>query len=454
MPESYGLDFGTTNSSIAIAQEGSIRVLPVDPAASNPAVVSSVLYVDQAGTASIGAQAIRQFVRENRGREIVRRLVGSGKTIETVFGTENVQFDVDVNMPGRLFQAIKHALPNEVFEGTDVFGRFWTVEELAAEVLRQMKSRADAILGRDIRSVVMGRPVHFSPDPKEDALAHKRLKEAARMAGFTQVRFLYEPVGAALAYEHGLEHEEIAFVFDFGGGTLDFTVIRLGPGHIPQPDRIGDVLSVGGLVIGGNTFDEEIMEKQLMKYFGARYAGATMTGVEIHLPYWIQAHLRSWYTIPLLNERETLRFLKELRVAATRGSREIEALITLATKNYAWDLFEEIEKAKLALSDDTQATISFHMDNIDIEEALTRARFEAIIAVHLDSISARVDDTLRAAGLRPQDVDVVLPTGGSSLIPAVQRLLDDKFGSQKVRHQDVYTSVVKGLALANVTKFQ
>lgn len=453
MRESYGLDFGTSNSSIAIARGGSIDVLPVDPAAGNPAVLSSVLYVDHTGKACIGSEAIRQFVDENRGREIIRRRVASGKTIETVFGTENVQFDVDVDMPGRLFQAIKHALPNRLFEGTDVFGRFWTVEELVAEVLRQLKSRADTLLGRQISSVVMGRPVHFSTDPKEDALAQKRLKQAAQMAGFKHIRFLFEPVGAALAYENGLTKEEIAFVFDFGGGTLDFTVIRLGPGHISQPERIGDILSVGGLVIGGNTFDEEIMEKQLMKYFGARYTGATMTGVEIHLPYWILAHLRSWYTIPLLNERETLRFLNELRAAATRGGGEIAALLTLATKNYAWDLFEEIEKAKIGLSEARQATLSFHKDNIDIDELLTRLRFEAIIAGHLDAIGAGIDETLRAAGLKPEDVDVVLPTGGSSLIPAVQRVLDETFGAQKVRHQDVYTSVVKGLALSNATKF-
>jgi hypothetical chaperone protein len=179
-----------------------------------------------------------------------------------------------------------------------------------------------------------------------------------------------------------------------------------------------------------------------------------MTGVELHLPYWIQAHLRSWYTIPLLNERQTLRFLRELRASARRGSREIEALVTLATKNYAWDLFEEIERAKLALSEDMQATISFRRENIDIEEALSRLRFEAIIALHLDAIGIGIDETLRAAGLRAGEVDVVLPTGGSSLIPAVQRLLDAKFGNAKVRHQDVYTSVVKGLALANVTKFR
>src|SRR5512143_1657752 len=111
MRESYGLDFGTSNSSIPIARGGSIDVLPVDPAAGNPAVLSSVLYVDHTGKASIGSEAIRQSVDENRGREIIRRRVTSGKTIETVFGTENVQLDVDVDMPGRLFQAIKHALP-------------------------------------------------------------------------------------------------------------------------------------------------------------------------------------------------------------------------------------------------------------------------------------------------------------------------------------------------------
>ncbi|MGE5251686.1 MAG: Hsp70 family protein [Bacteroidota bacterium] len=453
MDEIYGLDFGTSNSSIAVQQHGYVRALPVDPSAPNPAVASSVLFVDQAGGSFIGSEAIRLFVEKNTGRKIVKRRVASGKLIDTVYGQEFVQFDADVDLPGRFFQAIKSSLSNELFEGTDVFGSFCTIEELTARILRQLKSRADSILIKEVDRVVMGRPVYFSSDPKQDALAQTRLEQAARLAGFKEIRFLFEPIGAALAYEEELRREEIAFVFDFGGGTLDFTVVRLGPHHVHRADRMQDILAVGGLPIGGNTFDEEIMEKQLMKYFGADYSGATMSGVNINLPYWILAQLRSWYTIPLLNERDTLRFLNELKAAATRGRRELSALLTLVENNYGWGLFEEIEKAKISLSRDHEAELSFHKENIEIDEFMTRRRFESIISSHLHSISEAIDGTLQQAGLAPADVDVVIRTGGSSLIPAVQNLLENKFEAEKVNRGDVFTSVVKGLALAGTSRF-
>ena len=116
-----------------------------------------------------------------------------------------------------------------------------------------------------------------------------RLRSAAKLAGFRDITFLYEPIGAALTYEAEIEKEELAFVFDFGGGTLDFTVIRLDPSHTHNPDRLDDILAVGGVVVGGNTFDEDIMEKRLMNYFGKQYVGKTMTGAEIRLPLWIQS---------------------------------------------------------------------------------------------------------------------------------------------------------------------
>jgi hypothetical chaperone protein len=409
--------------------------------------------MDDKGQSFFGSEAIRLFVEKNTGRQIVRRRVTSGKLVNTYYGDELVQFDADVDIPGRFFQAIKSSLPNRLFEGTDVFGAFFTIEQLVAEVLRHMKNRADEHLGHPLDQVVLGRPVHFSPYPDEDVLAQERLKQAAMLAGFKHVRFLYEPVGAALAYEEELKKEEIAFVFDFGGGTLDFTVIRLGPQHLHKPERMEDILSVGGLVVGGNTFDEEIMEKQLMKYFGASYTGTTMTGVELQLPNWILAHLRTWYTIPFLNERDTLRFLNELKTAATRGRNQVSALLTLVRKNYGWNLFEEIEKAKIRLSSEFDAEIIFHKEDIEIDEFLTRRRFEAIISSYLDSIDEAIDQTLESAGVKPAQVDVVLRTGGSSLIPAVQRLLEAKFGNEKVHRQEVYTSVVRGLALAGASEF-
>jgi hypothetical chaperone protein len=453
MQRIYGVDFGTSNSSIALVQPGGVHVLPVDPGAANPAVASSVLYIDRSSRSYIGSEAINLFVQNNTGREIVRKRVSSGEIIETVFGDEYVQFDVDVDIPGRFFQALKTFLKDDSFEGTRVFGRFYTIEELVALMLGQLKERADRLGGDSVDAVVMGRPVRFSDEQRQDELAERRLHRAALNAGFREVRFLYEPIGAALSFEADLTRETLAFVFDFGGGTLDFTVIRLSPEQALKSDRLDDILAVGGLVIGGNTFDEDIMEKRLMKYLGTRSVGKTMTGTELQLPRWIAAQLRSWYTIPLLNERNTIKTIKELAGVAIKRRKDLLALLTLIQKNYGWDLFQEIERAKITLSDQLETAIRFQKENIRIDENMTRLNLEAIISKRLRAIDMEVDKTIRSAGLAASDIDVVLRTGGSSLIPAVQGLLEAKFGRDKVNRQEVFTSVVKGLALAGHSRF-
>lgn len=449
----YGLDFGTSNSAIALAQNGAVKIFPIDARAANPAIASSVLFIDRAGNSFIGAEAIEVFVARNTGREIQRKRVSTGQVIETVFGEEYVQFDADVDVPGRFFQAIKSFLADEAFEGTNVFGKFYTIEELAAELIRALKKRADAMNGQTVDAVVMGRPVFFSTDAKKDALAQTRLERAARLAGFNDIEFLFEPIGAALAYEAEITREQLAFVFDFGGGTLDFTVIRLDPTRVHSTNRRDDILAVGGVVVGGNTFDEDLMEKRLMQYFGKNYVGRTLTGAEIRLPRWIQMQLRSWYTIPFLNERKTIDDIKDLIVLAEKGRADLRALLTLIQKNYGWNLFQAIEHAKIELSRKRNSIISFHRDNIQFDEPLTRREFEFVIGNRLRAIEKEMDKTLRAAGLQAQDIDVVIRTGGSSLIPAVQKLLEKKFGAEKVNKQEVFTSVVQGLARAGSARF-
>lgn len=434
-------------------RDGRVLLFPIDARAPNPGVASSVLFIDRAGNTFFGAEAVEVFVERNTGREIQRKRVSSGQLIDTAYGQEWVQFDADVDAPGRFFQAIKSFLPDDSFEGTSVFGKFYTIEELAAELIRALKTRADRLNGRATDAVVMGRPVFFSTDPKKDRLAQERLETAAPLAGFKEISFLFEPIGAALTYEAGAEREQIAFVFDFGGGTLDFTVIRLDPARATRADRMEDILAVGGVVVGGNTFDEEIMEKRLYKYFGKHYVGRTMTGAEMRLPRWILMQLRSWYTIPFLNERKTLDILRELIVSAERGRGELLALLTLIQRNYGWNLFQAIEDAKIALSSERASEISFHRDNIQFDEPLTRREFEMVIASRLHAIHKEMDKTLKVAGLSPGDIDVVIRTGGSSLIPAVQKMLQAKFGPGKVNKQEVFTSVVQGLARAGAARF-
>ena len=454
MASAYGLDFGTSNSSIATADAGRTHVLPVDAGAANPQVVSSVLYVDRQGGVSIGAEAVRDFVEQNRNREIKKRTIASGRTVETELGEEMLRIEADVDLPGRFFQSTKSFLKDESFEGTQVFDSFMTIEELVSKFLVTLKARADALGGRPLRSVLMGRPVFFSRDAGKDRLAEQRLRDAARIAGFKHVEFLFEPIGAALAYEATIQREELAFVFDFGGGTLDFTVARIGPGRAGRADRSGDILAVGGVVIGGTTFDEEVMKKRLMKYFGAGYESKAGGGKSLGMPAWILAELQSWYRIPLLNERRTLRVIDELIRSASQGRDELIALLSLVRGNYGWELFQEVEQAKIALTGRSKARIVFERDRIDVREDITRREFESIISTQLRRVGEEIDQTIASAGLTPADIDVVIRTGGSSLIPAVQRLLVGRFGEEKIVQQEVFTSVVAGLALAADLRFR
>jgi hypothetical chaperone protein len=444
----YGFDFGTSNSAIAVAEHGTARLLPIDAAGAAPTIAPSVLFIAREGDVFAGSEAIAEFVNRNAGREIARTRVNSGKIVSTFYGDEWVQFDADTEQPGRFFQSLKSFLRDDSFEGTNIFGKFYPLEELIATYMRLLKKRADTAAGQPVDTVVMGRPVHFSDDGTRDAGAQVRLLKAAQLAGFANVRFMFEPIGAALEYESTLTREELAFVFDFGGGTLDFSVIRLSPTRARHSDRAPDILGVGGLVIGGNTLDEDIMERRLLEYFGSRAAAHTLSGNNVTYPQWLLALLGSWHTIQLLNERGTVRFLKEFRVTARRHHVEIDALLCLVQKNYGWLLFEEIERAKIALSTETQTEIKFLRDAIRIREPLSRRSFERLITPRLSAIEQAVDKTLDEAGVTPEQIEAVLRTGGSSLIPAVQALLERKFGAARVKKQEVFTSIASGLALA------
>lgn len=247
--------------------------------------------------------------------------------------------------------------------------------------------------------------------------------------------------------------EELAFVFDFGGGTLDFSVIRLGPRQRTKHDRTADILAVGGVVIGGNTLDEDIMERRLLEYFGSRAVGKTLSGNTITYPQWLLAELRSWQTIQRLNERDTIAFLRDFRAIARHNRDEVDALLALAQHNYGWELFKEIERAKIQLSDETQTEIRFVRDAIRIREPLSRRSFERLITPRLGAIAEAMQRTLDAASVTPEQISVVLRTGGSSLIPAIQLMLENKFGAEKVKKQEVFTSIVSGLALAGAAAY-
>ncbi len=224
---------------------------------------------------------------------------------------------------------------------------------------------------------MLGRPVYFAQGGVGDKIAQERLRNAALLAGFKEVHFQYEPVAAALHYEKDLAvQEEIVLVFDFGGGTLDTTLIKVGLHPLVQGDRHEDILATNGRVIGGNTLDEEIMEKKLFKYFGE---STRWSEQQLAMPNYIFSMLRHWYTIPNLQEQRLYTFLDDVS-RFSNNRKQIKALECLIRKNYGYALFQEIERAKVELSEKWETQISFYQELIAIDEFLSRLNFETIIA--------------------------------------------------------------------------
>ncbi len=434
-----GFDFGTSNSAIAVVEAGARepRLLRLDSGRPEATLLPTLLYIERDGTAHLGQEAITTFVRLEAGRTVIRQHVAVEREVD---GKGVVRISFDANQPGRFFQSLKGFLADSGFHGTDIFGRFYTLEDLIALFLAEMRRRAEAAIGQPITKATIGRPVHWAEnDPAGDALALERMGEALRLAGFAEVEFVPEPIAAGLHFAATLPTPQNVIVFDFGGGTLDVTVMRVGGG-------VREVLSTTGIPLGGNTLDEDLMDRRLLKFFGEDVRWGEQ---KLPMPRHIMQAIRRWYTIPVLNDIRVLNFLDGLDHQTDRAAqRQVRALIALVRGNHGWPLFREVERAKIALSRHDRDQIAFFEEAIAIHEPLTRQEFEGLIGARVRQAERCVDAALAAAGLEPGQIDAVLRTGGSSGIPRFQRLLTDKFGADKLRFQDAFASVVTGLALS------
>lgn len=411
-----GLDFGTSNSAVALATGD---VLTVEPSADAARLSRSVLFFPEETTETLaGAEAIDRYLQDNAGRFI---------------------------------QSMKTWLPSTSFVRTQIRGRTLALEELIAIFLRNLRRQASGACGLELDEVVLGRPARFSPDPKTDAFAEQRLRRAAELAGFRQVSFVIEPIAAALAYEANLARDEQVLVVDFGAGTTDLTLMRLGPSHRGHADRRVDVVASSGLYVGGDRFDAAIMKHKLLKYFGQGTTYA-VGFKRMPIPTYVMSRLLSWHEMSLIREKST-RELIDLMLKTSDDIGAIEALHDLVMYNLGYRLFRAIEQAKIALSSQPVAVVRFDDERVHIEEQVTRAEFDTFCAPLLDELEACTDQLL-APLPKPLKIDSVFLTGGSSQIPAVHRLFSRKFGADRIRTADAFTSVVEGLGRASDAAFK
>ncbi|MCB8946237.1 MAG: Hsp70 family protein, partial [Ardenticatenaceae bacterium] len=303
-----GMDFGTTNSGMAVYDGRSVNILNLDPSNRNPRVARTALYITNDHSISIGRGAVDQYFEQNIGRAVKMQKVWLGEL--EVYGADMYYVTdayawIDVYSPGRLFLSIKTGLRNADYAGTVVGQYYYALEDLISLYMTITKIRAEQQLGRELRQVVLGRPVHFATDPEHDNLAQARLLQAAFRAGYEKVYLQYEPIAAAFSYETEIDHEQNVLVFDFGGGTLDVTVMRLGNPKTRQ------VLSTGGIPVAGDVFDQKIVQAKLTRHFGKgseygpRHKAMTV-------PQWIYDYFSDWQTILELQTADNKRLIHDI----------------------------------------------------------------------------------------------------------------------------------------------
>lgn len=411
----FGIDFGTTNSALSIFQNGNVELVDIDGLKGEGSLMRSVLYFNEEQEIFAGREAIDNYVSDVAA--------------------------------GRFMQSIKTFLPNRNFEGTEVFGKKYGIDDLVAIILRKIKVKGEARVGRPVESVVLGRPVLFSEDPEKDALAQSRLEKAARKAGFKNIHCQFEPVAAALSFEDSLSAgaEKLVFIGDFGGGTSDFTVMRVKGGAFGRSDRRSDVLSIGGVYTAGDKFDSQIMWEKIAKYFGrgVKYKGMGKDEL-FDIPHSIIHTLCQWHRVPLLRARKTREQIRLIKNAAT-DRKPLENLEHLISDNYGFFLFQCIERAKCELSQLEQTKVSFSERDLCIAEEITQQEFESMNRENVAQIAGCIDEVMTKSGVRCNQIDTVFLTGGTSRIPFIRDLFEERFGGEKLENKDAFTSVVQGL---------
>ncbi|HEU5076344.1 MAG TPA: Hsp70 family protein [Polyangiaceae bacterium] len=421
-PSVYAIDFGTTNSLIAAANSTTwVRALPIDPGASDPTVFRSILHFDFEGRASFGARALERY-----------RQLG---------------------MQGRLVRSLKRHLPSKSFVTTEVDGKSYRLEELVGGILRALRERANAHFDCDVTRVLLGRPARFSEDPADDALAEARLTEAARLAGFTQISLCPEPLAAAYDFQEHLAEPKLVMIADLGGGTSDFSLIRMSR----HGYRDEDVLGTGGVSVAGDALDGALMQHHIARHFGAhaRYR-APFGKNELTMPLSLVHKLYSSVDMSLLSQREVLEFLRRVRdFSVSEPDRAaVERLLVAAEDALGFHVYEAIEHVKRELAEPApglgggSAGATFHFDypEVTISETVDGTQFEVATQKAVAAIVQSVEDLLERAQTPAVDVDVLCCTGGTAKVHLIANRLRALFPNAQLHSLSSFRAVVDGLA--------
>ena len=421
MHPAVGLDFGTTNCALAVvAPDGAPRLAYFSGPDGDTATFRSILYFDR-----------------DDSRAPVAVHAGPGALVHYL---EREEHD------GRLVQSLKSFLASRLFSATRIFDQTYRLEDLIGLLARNLRENAERSLGMPIEHAVVGRPVHFvgARSDEDDKVAETRLRAALHNAGFRNITFEYEPVGAAYHYERGLERDERILIADFGGGTSDFSLLWVGPSY--RARRSEAILGHDGVDVAGDAFDGKIVRHKLAPLLGRGSEFESLYGRRLPVPGWIYVHLERWHHVSFLKSPSTMQLLLDLRREAVEPAK-LDALVRIVEEDLGFMLYRAVERAKRELSEQSAARLRLEHDVLTLDAEITRAEFDGWIADELAKIAGCVDRLLARHSLTPAQIDRVFMTGGSSFVPAVRALFEQRFGEEKLRGGQELTSVASGLAL-------
>jgi hypothetical chaperone protein len=412
-----GLDFGTSNSTIARRD----------------------------------ADGVPQLLKLEGGRETIPSVIFFGFEDDSVhFGRQAVAEYVS-GAEGRLMRSLKSVLGTSLMsDKTRVKAHSYAFTEILGIFLAELKRRAEAELGNAIDTVVCGRPVQFVDDDAEaDAAAQSQLEGALRAQGFRHVAFQYEPIAAALDYERQVSSEKLGLIVDLGGGTSDFSVVRVSPQRAKAPDRASDILATAGVHIGGTDFDRLLSMAKVMPELGL---GTLTKDGKRHLPVAPYHDLSTWHRINRLYTAQTLRDLRGTSREA-RSPERVELMMDLIEDRLGHKLVGVVEAAKIALSDADATDFSFDVRDQRIETVMRIGDFTNALQSSVSRIEETIAHTLQLAGVTVADIDSLILTGGSTQVPAIANRLQALFPEAELVRTDVLGSVGLGLSLDAARKF-
>lgn len=407
------IDFGTSHSLIgALHNRKRVEAMPIDPTNADPSLMRTLLYFPNADECYYGSDALIKYN--------------------------------EFEMEGRLFRSFKSHLPNKNYIGTVIDNRILSLETMIGVFLLELKKRAEKQLGTKITKAIIGKPARYSMDDVADEFAIYRMRKAAEYAGFTEVNFVPEPLAAALDFKRTITDEKTILIGDFGGGTSDFTIMKITRGEFKK----SDVLAVDGCPLAGDALDSLFMQNRLNSGFGANAQyRMPMSNNLLTMPSGIMERLNKPAQIVHLKERDTYEFIKEVKKCALKESdkEKIDRLFVLIEDQQIFPFFEEIEKTKKTLSKKATAQFSFEYPDLETQEVFSSVEFQNWAESFKKNIFAALERCFAQAQIPESKIDHVFLTGGTAHVPFIQDEFKNRFGADRLQSKNFFHSILSGL---------